>query len=50
MLHLSFSNGDGRADSGSKKAEIMAVINSLPLSSSQKDALYFANGWAASTL
>ena len=44
------SNGDGRADSGTVKAEIMAVINSLPLTSSQKDALYFANGWASSTL
>ena len=44
------SNGDGRADSGTVKAEILAVINSLPLTSAQKDALYFAEGWAASKI
>ena len=44
------SNNDGKADSGTKKAEIMAVINSLPITSAQKDALYFANGWSKSTL
>ena len=44
------SDGDGRADSGTKKREIMQVINSLPISTAQKDALYFANGWARSTL
>ena len=44
------SNGDGRADSGTKKAQILAVINSLPITSSQKDVLYYLNGWSASTL
>jgi hypothetical protein len=43
-------NGDGKTDSGSKKAEVMNIINSLPISRAQKDALYFANGWAESTL
>jgi hypothetical protein len=33
-----------------KKVRRMAVINSLPISASQKDALYFAEGWSASTI
>lgn len=33
-----------------KKQDRMAVINSLPISTSQKDALYHAEGWAASKL
>lgn len=33
-----------------KKAEIMEAIHSLPISSSQKDALYYLNGWAKSKL
>jgi hypothetical protein len=33
-----------------KKAGRMAVIHSLPITSAQKDALYFAEGWAASKL
>ena len=44
------NDGDGNADSGTKKAEIMRVINSLPITYQQKDALYFLNGWSASTL
>ena len=36
--------------SGTVKAPMMTYINSLPLSSAQKDSLYFAFGWAASTL
>ena len=43
-------DGDGRTDSGSVKAEVMQVINSLPLTYAQKDALYYLNGWSASTL
>jgi hypothetical protein len=43
-------DGDGRADSGTKKAEVMAVIDSLPISNEQKDALYYLNGWSESTL
>jgi hypothetical protein len=43
-------DGDGKTDSGSKKAEVMQIIHSLPLSREQKNALYFANGWAASTI
>ena len=33
-----------------KKKRRMAVIHSLPLTKAQKDALYFAEGWAKSTL
>ena len=36
--------GDG------KKERRMAVIDSLPITSAQKDAMYFAEGWAASTI
>lgn len=44
------ADGDGKTDSGSKKNEILALIDSLPISDSQKDALYFDNGYAASGL
>lgn len=44
------NNGDGKADSGTKKSEIMQIIHSLPISSYQKDVLYRLNGWAESTL
>ena len=43
-------DANGNSISGSKKKKIMAAINSLPISSSQKDALYFAEGWAESKL
>ena len=33
-----------------KKEKRMAVINSMPISSAQKDALYYAEGWTASKL
>lgn len=44
------SDGDGKTDSGSVKSEVLKVIDSLPISSSQKDVLYFLNGWAESKL
>ena len=37
-------NGDG------KKERRMAVIDSMPITDEQKDALYYAEGWAASKL
>ncbi len=37
-------------DGDNKKQRRMAVIHSLPLTSAQKDALYYAEGWAASKL
>lgn len=44
------SDGDGKTDSGSKKKEILNVINSLPLTYAQKDVLYYLNGWSAKTI
>ena len=44
------ANGDGKTDSGSVKSEVMAIINSLPISNYQKDVLYYLNGWSASTI
>ena len=44
------NNNDGKADNGSKKAQILDVIDSLPISSRQKDVLYRMNGWAESKL
>lgn len=41
---------NGNAISGSKKAKILAVIDAMDLTKAQKDALYYANGWAKSTL
>jgi hypothetical protein len=43
-------NGDGKTDSGSVKTEVLRVIDSLPISSRQKDVLYYLNGWSASTI
>ena len=44
------ANGDGKADTNTVKYEKMAVIDALPITTEQKDALYFLNGWAASRL
>jgi len=43
-------DGDGKTDSGSRKAEVMAVINSLPITYAQKNALYYLNGWSSKTI
>ena len=43
-------DGDGKTDSGSKKKNVLALINSMPLSASQKDALYYQQGYAESTI
>ena len=44
-------NGDGKADSGSVKEQIMDVIHSLPLTVAQKDALYYSNStWSVKTI
>ncbi len=44
------NNGDGKTDNGSVKAEVLWVIDSLPLTYAQKDALYYLNGWSAKTI
>lgn len=43
-------DGDGAADRGTKKVQVMSVIDSLPITNLQKDALYYLNGWSASTI
>ena len=40
-------NGDGKTDPYSKQAEVLALIDSLPVSDAVKDALYYKNGYAA---
>ena len=44
------ADGDGRADSNSIKNQKMDVIDALPLTIEQKDALYYLNGWAKSKI
>ncbi len=44
------TDGDGKTDSGSVKAEVMVIIDSLPITIEQKDALYYLNGWAESRI
>ncbi len=41
---------NGNTIDGTKKAKIMAVIDSLPLTKAQKDALYYASGYKESTI
>ena len=43
-------DASGKAISGSKKAKVLAYINSMSLSARQKDSLYYAFGWAQSTI
>ena len=43
-------DGDGKTDSGSKKKNVLRLIDSMPLSASQKDALYYQQGYAESTI
>jgi putative NIF3 family GTP cyclohydrolase 1 type 2 len=47
---VSDKDAKGNSISSSKKKKVMAVINSLPISSYQKDALYLAEGWAKDKL
>lgn len=48
--YLSYKNKVKDITGEDKKARRMAVINSLPITNAQKDALYFAEGWAESKL
>lgn len=43
-------DGDGKTDSGSKKAKVLAYIDSLSLTPAQKDALYYQQGYAESKI
>ncbi len=44
------ANGDGKIDNGSVREQVLKLIDSLPLSAAQKDALYYANGYSTRTL
>ena len=43
-------DANGETISGSKKVKVLAYINSLNLTYAQKDSLYYAFGWAQSTI
>lgn len=43
-------DANGEAISGSRKTKVLAVIDSLPISNEQKDALYYYNNWAESRI
>jgi hypothetical protein len=47
---IGYKNAIKDIEGDGAKARKMAVIHSLPISNAQKDALYFAEGWAASKL
>ena len=49
-VYMEYRNTVSTITGENKKTGRMAVINSLPISSAQKDALYYAEGWAASKL
>jgi nuclear transport factor 2 (NTF2) superfamily protein len=49
-MYMSYRNEVKDITGDGKKEGRMAVINSLPITSAQKDALYLAEGWAASKL
>lgn len=44
------NDGDGKADANSVKNQKLAIINSLPVSTAVKDAIYRKNNWAESGL
>jgi hypothetical protein len=44
------ANNDGKADRYSEQDQVIVLIDSLPLTKEQKDALFLSNGWAASSL
>lgn len=44
------ANGDGKADSNTIKNQKMDVINSMDLTTEQKDAMYYFNNWSKSKL
>ena len=43
-------DSNGEAISGSKKKKVLVLIDSLPITDAQKDALYYYNNWAESTI
>ena len=43
-------DSNGEAISGSRKKKVLVLIDSLPITDAQKDALYYYNNWAESTI
>ena len=50
VVYMNYRNQVKNITGDGKKEKRMDVIHSLPITSAQKDAMYFAEGWAASTL
>ena len=48
--YVEYKNEAKGIDGDGKKERLMEIIDSLPITSAQKDALYFAEGWAESKL
>lgn len=44
------NDGDGRRDSGSVQAQILPIINAMPITEEQKDTLWYFCGWSSRTL
>lgn len=49
-VYMNYRNQVKDVDGKDKKVRRMAVINSLPITSAQKDALYYAEGWTQSKI
>lgn len=49
-MYMNYRNTVKDITGEGKKERRMAVIHSLPISKNQKDALYYSEGWAASTI
>ena len=49
-VYMDYRNRVSEITGENKKEKRMAIINSLPISRAQKDALYYAEGWAESKL
>ncbi len=48
--YVDYRNKVKGVDGKDKKTKRMAIINSFPISDNQKDALYYSEGWSASTI
>jgi len=44
------NDGDGRRDSGSVQAQILPIIDAMPITEQQKDTLWYFCGWSSRTL
>lgn len=49
-VYVNYRNKIRGIEGDGKKENILPIINSMPISNAQKDALYFSHGWAKSRL